>query len=300
MGHSWITHCWGKAVVRVGPGTIMCDHFGRSRSEGRQRGPMGPQGASGLTVLTSLMPGAIIQILRSHDLESCFLVTKKNRDFPAQKWVTRCDNGQNLVTVHGVAKTREINAGCRWCVVFGQGTVMSSADIYFLTPVRNSIGFICVTFRTKASGEQIVLSSFDSSRPDFVELRCTATEIVFNCGKFREIVQYDCSEWLTFYLEYRSDAHNTAEWTYQVATVTSPISTGRFNTPALLQRKGGFTMGGRKNDPENCFTGEIAAYETYYKYGVSHSYKNFPPAIRDLLIKDQLVAEDYHCQLGRQ
>lgn len=292
----------------------MVDHFGRS-IQGINRGALpvpGPPGVSGFGAFVNHLPKSTLSVMRIYDLDCTFLLSSKETDItvgPGNRtsWISRSQTNPARFQVEQDGKQlelHELNYKKRWSLILDGESLLKCQTLSFARHVSKSYGFFCITFQNKSNNEQVLLSTLQEKRSDVTELRCTETEIFFQCGHVTETIQYTClSKWVTLYMGYTAGTFIT-NWTYKICTDDEEPVTGEFKTGtrADYQATTGMTIGGRwegEDDPavtKKYFTGEIANFESldrfYKETGNSTKNISFPAQLRDVIIYDQIVYED--------
>ena len=173
------------------------DHFGRSvhwrdRRTNKNNVPIvGPPGVSGFNTFVRYLPNSALAIMRFYDLDCAFLITSKETDVNLTKWISRSQTNQARFEVVGDQnkkhlKLHELNFNTRWSVILDGETTLRCPSLSFANNVNSSYGFFCVTFQNKTTngGEVVLLSSrIEKNSNNVTDLRCTETEIIFQCEK---------------------------------------------------------------------------------------------------------------------
>ena len=131
------------------------------------RGPRGPNGIRGIDDLCQWMPNTILKNLQEVEEQGCFVITNHDKDIIKNEkaeiveWISRSHSKINLVGRNPTKETIELPNKKGEALVFHKNLYIGDG-LEFLT---SECGFLCVTFRSKSEGNQILISNYDPDNP---------------------------------------------------------------------------------------------------------------------------------------
>jgi hypothetical protein len=255
------------------------------------RGVAGPKGSpSTITDLCTWMPHTVLKNLQENEELCCFFIADPNKDIKREgsvikQWITRSQNKLNLTAERASKSIVQVTSE-RHALVFQKNRYISD-DLLFIPNHSGTYGFVCVTYRTSAGDDaaaQVILSNSEKTE-NFHEIYVTATEIGISgreSGKAKcVIIKHPNRNWTTLFLEYTALEHVT-KCNYIINN--NPHLGGAFTFDSYEEMSTGFAVGSRY-DNTRFLQGEIASIEMYHGKG----NKQIPQAVKDLVIKNQLI-----------
>jgi hypothetical protein len=126
----------------------------------------------------------------------------KDKEF-IKAWHSRSQNGADLIAVKATREIVFVKEG-QYALRFKNTTYINNISP-FLSNFWGSYSFLCITFRTSGSGEQVWITNY---RETFAwrEIVVTQTEIYIDIkddgfNKRRTIIQHDTSKWTSLLLK---------------------------------------------------------------------------------------------------
>ena len=253
------------------------------------RGSPGPKGSPGtITDLCTWMPHTVLKNLQENEELCCFFIADPNKDIKREEsvikqWITRSQNKLNLTAERASKSIVQVTTE-RHALVFQKNRYISD-DLLFIPNHSGTYGFVCVTYRTSGEDAQVILSNIEKEGKYFHEIYVTATEIGIS-GRENEkpkcvIIKHPNRNWTTLFLEYMALDHVTK---FNYIINNNPQLGGTFTFDSYGEMPIGFAVGSRY-DNTRFLQGEIASIEMYHGKG----NKQIPQAVKDLVIKNQLI-----------
>jgi len=135
-------------------------------------------------------------------------VTNSSKDLVKDKgfikaWHSRSQKGADLSAVKATKEIVFVKEG-RYALGFKNTTYINNISP-FLSNFGGSYSFLCITFRTSGSGEQVLITNYHETFA-WREIVVTQTEIYIDIkddgfNKRRTIIQHDTSKWTTLFVE---------------------------------------------------------------------------------------------------
>ena len=92
-------------------------------------------------------------------------------------------------------------------------SLYKSKTLPVLTTIKGYCSFMCITFKVDSDEEQVLISNhtpeIEEEEEDYCEISVTATAVKLHIHSEAEVVQHDCKEWTTLFVECNSDETTT-------------------------------------------------------------------------------------------
>ena len=164
-----------------------------------------------------------------------------------------------------------------------------ATDIPFMC--ATGYGFLCITFHTQKDEEQSLVSNANPDDPDqsFTEIAVSSNALFIRGIKDKQRVdipiQHNCRQWTTLFVDWMVTETNI---TGNYIINNDKKLMGKFSLPIGLLCGNYIDIGCRGHILSHPFYGAISTLEIH----TSHKGKVISPALRDLVINDQLIHGD--------
>lgn len=284
--------------------------FGGASGSLIDKGPRGPRGYRGkdssLIELCTWLPMTVLENLQKSDECGAFFIQNLEKDIirskgiddnyvdvdgggkPITQWVSRSKQGGNLVAKKASSELEEVQYGIQsgYAMTF-KTTHYENKGASFLPASKGNSGFICITFRTHSERhDQVLISGLDPKKHQFLPrlIKVSSIDITIQIGKATEIIQNECKEWTTLFIEYNSDDFLT-HFTYDV---NDGDIIGSFTCPNDILVTPGFNLGCKWDETEY-LDGQIASVELYDNYDAMNAGVPLPNSLKHLVTSNQLA-----------
>ena len=167
----------------------------------------------------------------------------------------------------------------------------TATDIIFMGMPGH--GYVCVTFRTSSDNEQTLITNYGSANPTypFNEISVSSMKILIRgevAGKMTFVpIRHSCREWTTLFIDWITKP-DKIHGSYIINN--DEKSTGTFTFDMFWECTNAIDVGGRDGNT-HFLTGAISALEIYSSLD-DYSGGGIPRALRNLIIKNQLIGDD--------
>ena len=242
----------------------MVDVFGGTRVARARSGPPGPRGLRGLPGsirdFCTWLPNTILKNLQEHEETDTYFIRDPKVDLHYKgdpgditRWLSRSSGGGWMDADRPSKGLTKLND---YYALDFMKTRYTVDDGYLMHTRPGTGGFICITFRMSGEGEQVLVTDHADDRNDYCEIRATETDLILHLRGDDEVIQRNCREWTTAYIEYNCDK-TMMYFKYNVNGVT-----GSFTRPIRRGAIEVYSMGSRTDDT-HFLEGSIAALEIY-------------------------------------
>ena len=257
-----------------------------------KKGSQGPAGLPGSIIdLSQWLPKTLLYNLQQNDEIGCFFIESEKDIIRKGVDVITWRSRSSKFNLKGEKPSKELIQLRDKKALSFKHTRYTSDDIDFMFNFENTYGFMCVTFRSSGSDEQVLITNYDIDEGgNYMDVCITPTEIKIHGIEKRKpktiFIQHSSKNWTTLFLEFVTRGDITD---YNYIIKSQGISEeGGFTMSTHSEMTNGFSLGSSYDD-KRFFLGEVASLELYHVR--QRDGKFLPSCVRNVIISNQVVKD---------